>query len=143
MAAEGGEMQDEGFPEAANTNELAADGTGRPPRSRGGRGRRRWRDRDERGEPMPAEGVAMENASADVARQEEPVARYEQPAPAPRTDGNTLPAFATEDRPLIELATNRPAPQPVVASPMVESTPRNPDAPVKKGWWQKMIELDD
>ncbi len=139
------EVQDADGMEAANNNEPGEgqnlDSNGRPPRTRGGRGRRRWRDRDERGgENRPAEGTQGGDEAPQPERQQE---RYVEPVAARHTDGNTLPAFATEDRPLIELASNRPAPTPVVASPMVESAQRDASAPAKKGWWQKMIELDD
>jgi hypothetical protein len=104
--------------------------SGRPPRQRGGRGRRRWRDRDDRPERKEGE-PAMAEAGAPDTNHEAVATSYSH------NDGNTLPAFATEDRlPVI------PRSQPPVAE-KVESTPRDPNAPAKKGWWQKMIELDD
>jgi ribonuclease E len=104
------------------------EGSGRPPRNRGGRGRRRWRDRDERGD----------NRNRGDNRQQQ--GGYESAEPL--TDGNTLPAFATEERLPVEPPAPQQAPEPVVVSPALDSTQRG-DAPAKKGWWQKMIELDD
>ncbi len=63
---------------------------------------------------------------------------------AKKDDGKALPAFATNEPVPIE----PPAPayemqkeKKAVNAP--ESTPRDPNVPAKKGWWQKMIELDD
>ncbi len=99
----------------------------RPRRERGGRGRRRWRDRDDRGRRT---GSAISPATAAWPS-----------LPLPAADGNRLPAFATEDRappaPPHPYAANRSS------TATLESTPRDPNAPTKKGWWQKMIELDD
>src|SRR5262249_42075683 len=91
---------------------------GRRPRGRRGRGRRRWRDPDERGE-RPEGG------------------RNEWHEP----NHNALPAFATE-APVTPPPPPR-APEPVVEITTLESTPRDPNVPAKKGWWQKMIELDE
>jgi len=105
------------------------------PRQRGGRGRRRWRDRDERGNKDNAAPV-QDSAAHEPAPQD---SRREQPSYV-SPDGNSLPAFATEER--ISVTPPPPLrPEPVAVKP--ESTPRDPNAPVKKGWWQKMIELDD
>ena len=122
--------------EAANTNEPGIANDTNRNRTRGGRGRRRWRDRDERSGESRSDMQTVANTE-NIESQGE---RYHEEARTIQTDGNTLPAFATEERPLIELASNRPAP--VVASPMLETTPPS-NAPVKKGWWQKMIDLDD
>jgi len=92
--------------------------SGRPPRSRGGRNRRPWRGREDR------------PASADGSSNPQPVIDH--------ADGNTLPAFATEERPAYAPP---PAPEPKVI-PM-EPTQSEPSGPPKKGWWKKMIELDD
>ncbi len=135
-----GENADADGIEAANSNEPGNPEGGQRNRTRGGRGRRRWRDRDERTGENRGNGEARVAMDGEVRESTHEHVREEAAAPQ-RTDGNTLPAFATEDRPLIELASNRPAPAPVVASPMLEAA--QSDAPVKKGWWQKMIELDD
>ncbi len=96
-------------------------------RQRGGRGRRKWRDNRESGER--SEHHAAENRPA-------PDLTLVEKAPAPR---HALPAFATEDR--------RPPepqqPERVAAVHALPPTPKDPNAPSKKGWWQKMIELDD
>ena len=86
-------------------------------RHRGGRNRRRWRDRDDRN------GMQPDNQN--------------QPQMIAQPDGNTLPAFATEERPAYA-----PAPEPAKVIPM-ETAPAESTAPAKKGWWKKMIELDD
>jgi ribonuclease E len=88
---------------------------------RGGRGRRSWRDSQESSLPN------KESSSPNAAER-----------PSDISDGKTLPAFATENR----FVEPERKPEPVTA-PVLESTPRDPNAPTKKGWWQKMIELDD
>jgi len=103
------------------------DASGRPPRNRGGRGRRRWRDRDERGTSNSPGNSQEPHSNAPVQE---------------NTDGNTLPAFATEERAPVEQERPRTQETLVEANAM-ESHTHNPDAPAKKGWWQKMIELDD
>jgi ribonuclease E len=101
---------------------------GRNPRGRGGRGRRRWRDDRGKGDDRGRN----KNRDGDYApRDREHVA----------SDGNSLPAFATENPVPVESPAPR-APEPVAQAPL-ESTPRDPNAPPKKGWWKKMIELDD
>ncbi len=99
--------------------------TGDRPRSRsrrGGRNRNRWKERDgERSEsatPQPHEAPVSNVVSFEQ--------KSEPSAP--------LPAF-----------TQREAVQPVqpVANIHGEATPRDPNAPEKKGWWQRMINLDD
>ncbi len=90
----------------------------RPPRQRGGRGRRPWRDDNRSGnkDSRPPRHDRTENTGA--------------------VDGQTLPAFTRESA--------APAPvAPPAPAPVVESTPRDPNAQPKKGWWQKMIQLDD
>ncbi len=59
---------------------------------------------------------------------------FEQPAPREEPSA-PLPAFT--NRPAVE-----PPPIPQAAS-MHGETPRDPNAPGKKGWWQRMINLDD
>lgn len=119
----------------------------RPPRQRGGRNRRRWRDRDEQrasasGSPVLQDEPSAEYASAQNAPYAQSMAERIHDVIEPN-DGQTLPAFATEERPLIELAANRPAPEPVVSTPVVEDSSSGSNQPSKKGWWQKMIELDE
>ena len=99
----------------------------RGPRQRGGRGRRRWREGDER---------APRRDNRDQPQTE----WNDNTAPAAEPDGNTLPAFTRQEP--IQPPPPR-APEPVVVNATLESTPRDPNAPSKKGWWQKMIELDD
>lgn len=146
-AAEAGDdtgFDDSNEPEGGDTTDAAPEGDegqqGQRQRGhRGGRGRRRWRDRD--GEPREGrEGQPRENRDGQQRPQQEREQRQPEYASA-RSDGSSLPAFATDDRPVIELAQTRPAPTPVVSQPVVESASSN--ASPKKGWWQKMIELDD
>lgn len=127
--------------QAAQDEQLPRDGTpdadrgdrkrsGRPPRTRGGRGRRRWRD--ERGNRKPREDVPPYGSGQDGSTASEH-----------DTDGTNLPAFATEEPVMIEPERPR-EPEPVkVAANAGESDQRGNDASGKKGWWQKMIELDD
>ena len=121
VAAEGETPNQESFVENASGEATPAqpprEGSGRPPRQRGGRNRRPWRERDDR---TPREG-------------NEQVSQ----APAREGDGNTLPAFATEER-------LPPPPAQPSAQILPMDTPSNAsNAPAKKGWWKKMIELDD
>lgn len=107
-------------PQANDTNEQ------RPHRGgRGGRGRRRWRDRDERNKDRDQHYNSANRATNDA------------PVAAAASDGNSLPAFATEDR------MAAPPPPPPAVAVAVNEAPRDPNAPAKKGWWKKMIELDD
>jgi len=110
----------ENAPEEIMGSATQQDGAPRQQRGRrGGRGRRPWRENDNRGprrEKTDAPRISSDNGPSD---------------------GTALPAFATEDR------TAAPPPPPPPPAPVLESTPRDPNAPVKKGWWQKMIELDD
>jgi len=99
----------------------------RPPRSRGGRGRNRWKERDE-SRPEGA-GNTNEQGAAPVSN----VVAFEQRAePA----APSLPAFT-------QRAAVEPPPAPQAASVHGDNTPRDPNAPGKKGWWQRMINLDD
>ncbi len=97
----------------------------RPPRQRGGRGgrgRRRWKEGDRAERPHRNEGAPHR-------------------APVPVADASTLPAFATENRmpePIRPTESEK-----VAAVHALPPTPRDPNAPAKKGWWQKMIDLDD
>ena len=127
--------------EPAETQEIAAtgdietpvnaDGTSRPPRTRGGRGRRRWRDRDDRG-PKDANAPAGEAPSYGEA----PVHAHAMA----NADGNTLPAFATQEP---VAAPPPPKPYDPYDARMQPAQPASSEGPVKKGWWQKMIDLDD
>ncbi len=103
----------------------------RPPRERGGRGRRKWRDRGERvdntGQTTNEDAPTSWNGGA-----------------AALADGKALPAFASDSR---QVAI--PAPPTYKAfhdyNP-AESTPAEaaaPTSPPKRGWWQKMISLDE
>lgn len=84
-------------------------------RKRGGRGRRRWRQRgDARAERQDNEATATAFPPA-----------ASQPRAIPSAPSFVEPAQAV----------NAPAAIP-------ESTPRDPNAPPKKGWWQKIIELE-
>jgi ribonuclease E len=105
--------------ESAEAQAPAGARNSRPPREGGRgqknpRGRRPWRDNNDRGQRTNAE-----------------------PAVVGESDGNALPAFATEKPVLVE------TPQPLPPAPVLQSTPRDPNAPSKKGWWQKMIDLED
>ncbi len=67
--------------------------------------------------------------------------RYFAPVEKPVNYAHVLPAFATEDR---RPEPVRPSePERVAAVHALPPTPKDPNAPTKKGWWQKMIDLDD
>ncbi len=101
----------------------------RRPRQRGNRNRRKWRDN--------RDGNQQDRQPREHAPQKADLTLVEKPA----NYANVLPAFATEDR--------RPEPvkpvepERVAAVHALPPTPKDPNAPTKKGWWQKMIELDD
>lgn len=106
----------------------------RPSRgNRGGRGRKRWRDRDDHRQQDAKPSSAWPTASE------------------PQAAEAKLPAFATQEPVLMPSAASTPfrrieaaEPQATYTPPRLpESTSRNPSAPPKKGWWQKMIQLDD
>lgn len=125
-----------GLPDDAVAQERPPqDHSQRPPRTRGGRGRRRWRDRDDR-EPRDGQTVAP------VAVAGEPQANTYEHAPAVVTDGNTLPAFATEERAPVEPVASRSF-EPYVSASAEPVAANGGEGGSKKGWWQKMIELDD
>ena len=104
-----------------------------PPR-REGRGRRRWRDRNQRDRSaQPHSPQALE-----------PAAAQESSAPS----AMILPAFATQAPASVQTAFSTPSIQPAAVAvsapePVAIANPRDPSAPAKKGWWQKMIQLDD
>ena len=97
---------------------------------RGGRGRRNWRDRG---------GEAKSEATFDDAP-----TSWNGGAAALASDAKELPAFATDNRPAA-------IPAPPVYKPFHDhkpeaataATPAAQPAPQKRGWWQKMISLDD
>ena len=100
----------------------------RPRRSRGGRGRNRWKERD--GEPR--------NQNQNQNTPSDNVVNFEQPEHhTPRAENTSAPLPAFTQRAAVE----PPAP-PQVAS-LHGETPRDPNAPSKKGWWQRMINLDE
>ncbi len=90
----------------------------RPRRDRGRRGgRRNWKDRDE--------STSAEASSPQA-----------EPAPTPpQADVYELPNFT-------QRAATEPKTQPQEAPKPVESTARPAGEPPRKGWWQKMIELE-
>ena len=98
---------------------------------RGGRGRRRWR---ERGEGSPREGG--EEGSEPSQQSFSP----EQPMPVEAPVSSYAPAPAPTPRP--HLVSDTPRPQHSFAAPAPQDAPLDPDAPRKKGWWKKMIDLD-
>jgi ribonuclease E len=112
--------------EISPSMDVSARQDNRPPRdgrgNRGRRGRRPWRE-----DRPPRESRSSSTNTSPMASE----------AASTVSDGNTLPAFATEARAPV----TPPAPPP--APPVLESTPRDPNAPSKKGWWQKMIDLDE
>ncbi|MDE3060561.1 MAG: ribonuclease E/G [Pseudomonadota bacterium] len=109
--------------ETADVGEQPSERSPRQRRERGGRGRRKWRDRDQRSERREGEPQAAQPRE------------WQEPS---RSDSVMLPAFATEK------AVPVPAhvPEPAAAAAPLPSTPRDPNAPPKRGWWQKMIQLD-
>lgn len=137
------ERQEGNFENPENTNQtdeennaetIAADGqensSKRPPRERGGRGRRKWRDRNDRQEELkqtqPNDVPTSWNGGA-----------------AELADGKALPAFASDSRPAAV-----PAPPTYKAFHDYKTESSNESAapagtPPKRGWWQKMISLDE
>ncbi|MFO0388919.1 MAG: Rne/Rng family ribonuclease [Alphaproteobacteria bacterium] len=101
----------------------------RHPRQRGNRNRRKWRDNRD-GNPQERAPREHSSGTADLTLVEKP-ASYT----------NVLPAFATEDRRPEPIKPTEP--ERVAAVHALPPTPKDPNAPTKKGWWQKMIELDD
>jgi len=136
--------QDTSEPQAESAEEGAAEPQGeeggrnpsgdRPRRERGGRGRRRWREGGERGprEVLP-EGDLSSRPDAPL-RQEErmPVEQPTRVYPVER-----VPVSATVVQSFAPSSS-----LPAAASGAAEP-PRDPSAPPKKGWWKKMIDLDD
>lgn len=109
---------------------MRADYGDRPRRSRGGRGRNRWKERDsESRDRHPNQTVASDNVVA--------FQQSEHSAPRAENAAESLPAFT--QRP----AALPPAPPVQQVANLHGETPRDPDAPSKKGWWQRMINLDD
>jgi len=120
--------------EENNAETIAADGqensSKRPPRERGGRGRRKWRDRNDRQEELkqtqPNDVPTSWNGGA-----------------AELADGKALPAFASDSRPAAV-----PAPPTYKAFHDYKTESSNESSapagtPPKRGWWQKMISLDE
>ncbi len=112
----------------------ATENTQKHPRDRGnnrGRGRREWRDRD------------AKNDNAQTDNSDAPTSW--NGGVAELVDGKALPAFASDLRPVAV-----PAPPTYKAfhdykpeQPAANPEPLAPSSPPKRGWWQKMISLDD
>jgi ribonuclease E len=101
-------------------------------RERGGRGRRKWRDRNDRN-------------GASEQKENEDVPTSWNGGAAELADGKALPAFASDLRPVAT-----PAPPTYKAfhdyKPTeleTQSASEPPASPPKRGWWQKMISLDE
>ena len=110
--------------------------SGRPPRTRGGRGRRRWRD-----DRAPKEGQASEQLGEQSGEYSPAPKTYHfEPSSTSATDGNALPAFATEERAPAEAPRRSFETVDAYTQPAQETASAQPS---KKGWWQKMIDLDD
>lgn len=103
----------------------------RPRRNRGGRGRRRWNDRGERKDRSHA------NESGGREESSQP---WNEPI---NSNDNTLPAFTRQEAIPVNAPVQDVKVQAMSAPAIPDSTPRDPNAPPKKGWWQKMIELDE
>lgn len=121
-----------GASEEISTVEATESSPKRPPRERGGRNRRKWRDRSEH------------NNSGEQVTTEEAPTRWDGGASA-LADGKVLPAFASDLRPVAV-----PAPPTYKAfhdykpeEPAHRVQPEAPPSPPKRGWWQKMISLDE
>lgn len=124
--------EDAGMPAETAADQPAIEGSenSERPRNRnrrGGRSRNRWKERDDRpGEAGQPQAAPVEHTNVvPFEQREEPAAQ--------------LPSFTQRS------AVMEPPP---VAIPSVvnihgEPTPRDPNAPGKKGWWQRMINLDD
>ena len=116
--------------EAKSTAEGEENSPKRPPRERGGRGRRKWRDRSERAEG--SEQTTSEDAPTSW-----------NGGAAALADGKALPAFASDSR---QVAIPAPPTYKAFHDYKPESNPTEtitPASPPKRGWWQKMISLDE
>ncbi len=119
----------------SSTEDSKESGQKRHPRERG-RGRRKWRDRGEQSSDTKNTG---QEANEDIPTSWNGGA-------AELVDGNTLPAFASDMRPAAE-----PAPPTYKAfhdykqeeTVKQRQSENEPASPPKRGWWQKMISLDD
>jgi ribonuclease E len=104
-----------------------------PPRERGGRGRRKWRDRGDR--PKTDGDTSSEDAPTSW-----------DGGAAALADSKSLPAFASDLRQVVV-----PAPPTYKAfhdhKPTEQAAPKaqseESSSPPKRGWWQKMISLDE
>jgi ribonuclease E len=100
-------------------------------RSRGGRGRNRWKEGE--GRAPRDEASSNEPQLADAPRDN--VVNFEARDEAPAAP---LPAFTQR------AAVEPPKPQPQQqAANMHGNTPSDPNTAGKKGWWQRMINLDE
>lgn len=120
---------------------VLADGEEMPqkrPRERGGRGRRKWRDRDGRGERSERSENPEQKAAEDVPTSWNGGA-------AELADGKALPAFASDLRPAATPAppTYKAFHDYKPAELETQSASESPSSPPKRGWWQKMISLDE
>lgn len=108
----------------------------KPHRERGGQqARRKWRDRSER----------TGEKTGETASNDDVPTRWDGGAAA-LAEGATLPAFASDSRPVAVPAPPTYKPfhdhKPEVPTVVPQSQPEKPASP-KRGWWQKMISLDD
>jgi ribonuclease E len=130
-------------PSELTTTEGAESGDKKPsePSERGGRGRRTWRDRGEN--KTETTNIGVKN-NAENAGENDDIPTSWNGGAASITEGKELPAFASDNRPAV-------IPVPPTYKPFhdykpegIEPTePPPPPAPAKRGWWQKMISLDD
>ena len=114
---------------------VAGDGEEMSPkrqRERGGRGRRKWRDRNDR------------NGTTEQKENEDVPTSWKGGA-AELADGKALPAFASDLRPVAIPAppTYKAFHDYKPAELETQSTSETPSSPPKRGWWQKMISLDE
>ncbi len=125
------------FPqENPETSEAKPQEENRQPRERAqertDRGRRKWRDRGDA-------------ATAETKADDAPT-RWDGGAAA-MVDGAVLPAFATDARPAAIPAPPTYKPfhdhKPETVAQSTEPAKSEPASPPKRGWWQKMISLDD
>lgn len=105
-----------------------ANSDSRGPRRRQRGGRRRWKDRDGRPNQRTDEAASASSGEGDGAI-------YERPQ---------LPAFANQPANPLDVHTPKPSPTNVVPmSQPAASEASSGDRSTRKGWWQKMINLDN
>ena len=121
--------------ETANSETILENSEKKSQGERSGQARRKWRDRPERNTDTVSEVVSIDDVPT----------RWDGGAAA-LAEGATLPAFASDSRPAAVPAPPTYKPfhdhKPETPTVVLQPQPEKPATP-KRGWWQKMISLDD